>query len=1166
MAAVSKPVISFLFGGGTLTVASTLTSGGAVAVSYDKEGIEAKTVSLSNLSEFLKEGNTTKTLSDLVEGYSLTLTGARELTRVLTGSLLIDLIEKSSTTDSALNKALKEKLDLIRNNAKDKDQHKLFGGEEKYKNYHVLKGIRKVFIDELTNKTSTFLSGVSYDLKADSSSDTLIRSIMGDFYDSVLDDYIKYNKPLFVKRVVWKYSDEDVSAKSKELYQEAKDSVPGYFNPPSRASYLFPVAKKDSDEKWKKFVTQLKNFRQEDSLSEYSDDEDTHIVIPVSIVEDSSKTSQFIIAALELHGHAAYFNKWASKNKGTKKSNLSNEVTDGSSTLCSHNSATSNIPEIEFKTAESTYTSLEKLFCLEKSKTAVKEQQNPISDFIYLKHDKDENKAQNWILFKDRDHIQALGIGKDLKDSIDNVTEIKKELIKAAKNEENNKYKFNLQKELKSWLDKHLERLLLAKWKDIFKVLDSSEENGGDWICVVNKLKDLYESMIVESSLISLRDNVIRDYVDLISRYRPVTVNGNLKQINPNLAWAGRFPYQYNTQALSSEKKINGVSLVFDYLESMYLSKFEKIVNEQVSFETAFETKLKDKLKIYEEKLGLFFNNKKSSLTSATKKEDESVIYLFNYNSLSSTAPKNVQLVNVLNNLWVSMIHDDGAALYLTQSQIKDYLVDSANANILTWNKDDKEIKGFSNFISLKRAEIKKTLFEKDGTKEVDQEFYASLERNFYLSKIRSRFQSVSDPHVFGASILTQVNDFLDYENVKTVEKNIRQFHNSHGYDLLSEESRDYFVELVTMQYLSKNDFSNYRKVMAQKLDKNKFSAFVLHKKYEKDSICQPDTKDPDKLLDADKKYVWEYENRFLGFDHSKTKDWTNSNCLGLEDLSEVVVLKADDRFSTGKVTIKSGYKGLLVGDAVEKTLGKEIAEFVTADAPLWVDISTLLSNIKAIKTSQELDKLIQTLKRIYPSASWDWLEDKEIVETSGLTWNRTNWSASRGSISRKTLSLEQRKNIISGFVSQGNKDLVYKNANVEHKVKHQKEFMDSSVTDTDASFLKDFLKTRKTGFEKDKNGSAALKDSQGNKHIVYIEQIRYGDIVNETTFKSFLKGLSVDLIAQDIVKLASDKSIQQQAINYLLNEIDSSKGLNKFLTADTRLWSKIDINWRGKV
>ncbi|GCE64030.1 hypothetical protein MHSWG343_10380 [Candidatus Mycoplasma haematohominis] len=1179
MAVAIKPVASFIVGGGAVTGVVSSSFGGFSAADEnalsEEEKAELKQKRIEAIAEFLKEGGTSKELKDFVKEYALTLTGAKELTRILTGSLIVDLIENKNTNDSALNKALKEKLDLVRNDASDTSQHKLFGGEDKYKSYHVLKSIRKIFIDELINQLPSVLSSSDGNkLKKDDASDSLIKSSIGDFYDAVLDDYIKYNKPLFVKRVVWKYSSEDVSAKAKALYDEAKEHVPGNFVPPSKAGYLFPVVSDDTKKKWKDFAEKLKSEKGHDEISKYSDDPDnTHIIVPISVVEDPTKTSQFIIAALELHGHAAYFSQWTGKNKGTEKLNLTTEAGEDFKG-CSFDSIDSPIPEIKFSNVSSNFDTFDKLFCLEKSKTALKNQKNTVSDFVYLKQDKDDSKAQNWIVFKDRDSIQALGIGHDLQDSSKNVNEIKKELISAAKNtSDNKKYKFDLKKELRFWLEKHFERLFLSQWQAILQAIDSTKTDGGDWKDVVSKLKEVLESVFLKDALVALRNNVLKDYVQLLAKYPPVTVKGVVKQMNPNLAFAGRFPYQYSGRALKTEKKLDNKALVFDYLESIYLSKYEKITQDQVQFESTYESTYGTKNTAYKTELESVFTKKSNDL-NPDKKKEEDIVYLFKGGSATQDKAKNIQVTTLLNNLLVSLIHDDGAVDYLTQHAILDYLKDNQKANIFEW--DGKwNFKAFSDFKKLDKDDIPKTSFKADSAKTgvVDQEFYAALERDYFLSKINPRLQTVSDPHVYGSLLYEKPKSLWDYKTVKDLEKDLRQFYSSAGYDLLSRENKDIFVELLTMQYLVKNNFENYRHAMTQKLDRNKFSAFVFYKKYDKDGACQPDSTKVDEALDfvEDNTNIWEFNNRWLGFEHTKTEKWKNTNCLNIDDFREFAVMEADDPFT--KVKVMGGYKGLLMEDELEKALGKEITEYITFNAPLWTDVESLVNNIRDIKTVQELDKLIELLKKCHPDATWDWLSDKELVETTG-SWSRRSSSITT---TRRIFTLEERKNILIGFVSQSNKNLVDRNASSVHKIGHQKKFMKGETGNSSSSFLKNVLKKRKRGFVTDKAGSKILKDAQDNSYVVFVEQIRHSDVItlnkdgskNYDSLKNwsnFIKGLSVDLIAKDVVRLAYDKSIQQKALNYLLNEVEAGKGLSKFVTGDTRLWNKLDISWRGKI
>lgn len=86
--------------------------------------------------------------------------------------------------------------------------------------------------------------------------------------------------------------------------------------------------------------------------------------------------------------------------------------------------------------------------------------------------------------------------------------------------------------------------------------------------------------------------------------------------------------------------------------------------------------------------------------------------------------------------------------------------------------------------------------------------------------------------------------------------------------------------------------------------------------------------------------------------------------------------------------------------------------------------------------------------------------------------------------------------------------------------------------------------------------------DKDNNPHLVYLIHVRYDDLQNMDSWKKFLKEISPDLLASEMVKLAGDKSLQKQVTYHLLNEAKPGEGMDRLSVGDSRLREKLGVAW----
>lgn len=311
MAFIKKPANILIMGGSGVGIAhaaggigTSLNSPSEIEKSPKLDEFQQKLISVEH---FLKmSGDASVKHSTLMQDYSLTLSGAKDFARILVGSLIMDMVDNlPQGKASALQKKMKSKIDSLRNTLPEGDDdaraktYRLYGGEERYKAHKVLGEMRKIAIDQFSEYIPTVLSSSIGDLKGTNHGDDLIKDGFGLFYDHLLDDYLKHNKPIFVKRFAFEYSTDNIEDKVKNLLQASE--LPSDFQYPNRAGYLFPYLKNKSKFETLKSETDISKTTPGESNSD--DAKGGKMVIPLSVVDDPGKSSNFIISVLKLHGN-----------------------------------------------------------------------------------------------------------------------------------------------------------------------------------------------------------------------------------------------------------------------------------------------------------------------------------------------------------------------------------------------------------------------------------------------------------------------------------------------------------------------------------------------------------------------------------------------------------------------------------------------------------------------------------------------------------------------------------------------------------------------------------------------------------------------------------------------------------------------------------------------
>lgn len=166
------------------------------------------------------------------------------------------------------------------------------------------------------------------------------------------------------------------------------------------------------------------------------------------------------------------------------------------------------------------------------------------------------------------------------------------------------------------------------------------------------------------------------------------------------------------------------------------------------------------------------------------------------------------------------------------------------------------------------------------------------------------------------------------------------------------------------------------------------------------------------------------------------------------------------------------------------------------------------------------------------------------------------------GGVGTKELSLQERKNILVGFLSQSTEP-VKENSSLEWKYSKQKEWAKGTTGSASNSFLSSKLSRVSGLFES--GGSKILKDSEGNSYLVHLIHVRYDDLKDMNSWKALLKDIGPDLLAHELVKLAGERTLQNQVVYHLLNETKANEtkaneGISKLTIGDSRLREKMGV------
>ncbi|AEG73428.1 hypothetical protein MHF_1187 [Mycoplasma haemofelis Ohio2] len=368
----------------------------------------------------------------------------------------------------------------------------------------------------------------------------------------------------------------------------------------------------------------------------------------------------------------------------------------------------------------------------------------------------------------------------------------------------------------------------------------------------------------------------------------------------------------------------------------------------------------------------------------------------------------------------------------------------------------------------------------------------------------------------------SSVNRFLLQEKLKlnqpkasleSLDKSLNYKLSTYGTDSLT--ARSTLLETYTINYLADNSLEKFRLHLRDTLPKNSFSAFLFSKKYAADGLCAPEGSNP---TSTDAGYLKYEDSKFIRnplVDRNAKVEKEYVCAVSKEDLNW------SSTFLEGGSSVQKmvGYKGLVSGDW-KTHFSEDVVKLIEAKSSYWSDATSLNEYIdNGIKSSAQMDGLIEKLKSIFPTHDWN------TVSLSNASY-RFDWrSDNRHDLNKLSRDLEARRKGLKDYINR---------TNLPFKSFH--------------------------GWLRDDKGGYLVQDSKGDKYSVFLSQIKYDDVSTPEKWKAYLKTINADLIIRELVRASKNPKVQHKAIFDQL--LDSQKGLGSIQTGDYRLKEALNYQW----
>ncbi|OAL10821.1 hypothetical protein A6V39_05645 [Candidatus Mycoplasma haematobovis] len=922
--------------------------------------------------KFLKLNGQEKQINEILKEYASTTTGAKVLADKLSQHVLLSFIDNYQTGNTShIGDKLKSKVSNLRSTHKVQnlsgDEKKealwLFGGkEEHYQQHQVLGNVKNVFL-EVLNELLQEINLDDKDSKFKEGDVDKYKDFLSKFLNHALDDYIKNERPVPIKKLTWKYDTNKRIDEIKELINP--EHIPAGSKLPETPNYFFPLVSTESNKKFKDFLIKIKDLKDLKDLQQYSDTTNVNPIVTITNIPHSDYTSQYSIALLDLYH---YLIKKITKEKADDDHDVLRD-TNTNNNECKN--IDKFIPNFDIESKD-----LKDLFCLKKESNNFGTV-NEVSDFVYLISKQQEQ--QSWIIFKDKEGIHAITYDWEIFKKAFDDKELKKLLFKRED--------FKIKEKLFSYITKHIGALLLGYWDKFF----NNGNNGLKYKDSAKTLSQLLFKSHYSPYQLDLRKKLTSDFLDIFEK--ELVRSGNNFRKGLNLAFAGKFPKKFFEKTSKDSffddqySTTRTTEKIFPYLEDSYLLRLDKksrfmwAIDSFANVEEAmngYKKNIEDLFKQqqqqqqnekYENQNFFYFGSEVNTLQQGLNIEDNKL-----FSSLLATLLKDNKIVNVFQKEKV-----------LSEATFLD--------NQWKWKESGAIID----------HETTKDLF-KNETKELPKE----LIKNYLISSYLEKLSSLKLTRLVGK--IGDDGDFSDsdklFKFLEKVDKEAQIFLSSKGFDFLSEENT--FLDLLTAKWLSENKFENLRKHLNSSLSKSSLSAFVFSRKYSEVNKCLPSS-----VNNPSENLKWNKESlKHSWFDGNSNGQQEIINCpFNSENLSFAKVVVKD------KVETFTGYKGLISGDW-KIHFPEEIVKRIESKSPLWKDSNALVDYIdESIKEDKHLKELIDTLKTVFPNIAWEvFLKDVYEIPNFKLDWNR----ASLGSRLKKKTTLDDRKEALKHYLKKG--------------------------------------------------------------------------------------------------------------------------------------------------
>ncbi|WP_391591662.1 DUF3713 family protein [[Mycoplasma] cavipharyngis] len=484
--------------------------------------------------------------------------------------------------------------------------------------------------------------------------------------------------------------------------------------------------------------------------------------------------------------------------------------------------------------------------------------------------------------------------------------------------------------------------------------------------------------------------------------------------------------------------------------------------------------------------------------------------------------------------------------------------------------------KGTDFFYDFIKNQFTKTKLKNPSSWIYTETLESAIQKHFYLKKVGSDFINESVKHIFGGYKTSGSSNLEEFNKLlKNIWYQKYYVNSAKGYDLLGTDLLNEYQYFLTLYWLIKDDFANFRNYLANYIGVNNVAGFVWENQNNKNGSLNATfgaspfsatnnndykfSTNPSNILEtpyiADKKF-----QPIMNF-NTATNNWSFANIK----INQNGMNKTTTTATKQEVV---GFKGLVkIDDATTKTnatVGPLLfVNFESNDSSgnkvgklyKWGSLNNLVNTIKAVKTYSELNEITSSLAKDFPNVSFENVNRNEIKSPVA------NSSTIRLSLQQKINAL---LNIVYGYsyTYRTESEQVF-NTSVQRiynttPTTPQTNIPTDTETITSAAFQQ-FSGSIQNGNENSTNKYAIPETSSSfTNYVAYFQQINYNDVISATNFKSFLNNISSDVLIQTILDVAKIADIQNEANFEFLNSSD----FQKIVVYDQALKNDLGNRW----